>query len=86
MTTFDPYAGDRIDYMNARRMAKAPQGGKAYPLTINPVDERSRLAGMDAFELIRERAYALFANNRAIVREFRNGLAAGLTADDAIPF
>jgi hypothetical protein len=86
MTAFDPYAGERIAYMNARRAAKAGTGGKSYATLANPVDERSRLAGLDPFQLIAERAFARIENSRAIVREFRNSLAAGLTAIDEIPF
>jgi hypothetical protein len=86
MSAADPYAGDRIAYMNARRARKPASAGKLYPVLSNPVDERSRLASLDAFDAIREQAWARFANQRAIVREFRNSLAAGMTADEPIPF
>ena len=86
MTTHNPYAGDRIDYMNARRAAKPATGGTNYARTVNPVDERARVAGLDEIERIAERAYAVFEECRSVVRNFRNDLAAGLTADDMIPF
>lgn len=74
-----------IEYLNARR--DAGLGGRSKAIRIvNPVDERARLAGLDAFELARERAYAIFANSRSIVRDFRNSLAAGMTAETEIPF
>jgi hypothetical protein len=75
-----------IDYMNARRDAKPVTGGKVYANTVNPVDERAALAGMSELDVIRAKLAATFAEQRMIVREFRNSLAAGLTADLEIPF
>lgn len=75
-----------IDYLNRRRALMPASGGKSSAQSVNPVDERARVAGLDAFTLIAERAYAAIAAQRAIVAEFRNRLAAGLTADNEIPF
>jgi hypothetical protein len=86
MTAHNPYAGDRIDYMNARRAAKPATGGTNYARYVNPVDERARVAGLNEFDLLREKLDAVFTECRSVVRNFRNDLAAGLTADDMIPF
>lgn len=53
---------------------------------VNKAAERERVASLGTFDLIRERANAAFADSRAVVRDFRNRLAAGMTADEPIPF
>ncbi len=77
-----------IDNLNARRAAKPASGGKSYAADriANPADQRAKLAGMSEIDLIRERLAVFFADQRKIVAEFRNSLAAGLTADNTIPF
>lgn len=86
MSARDIYAGDRVDYMNARRNAKPGAGGKSYARLVNPVDERARLAGLDPIERAREAAYAVFASSRAIVAEFRNQRRSGIALGEEIPF
>lgn len=66
----DPYAGDRIAYMNARRNAKPGQGGKSYAVMANPVDERAKLDG-DVFAELRDRLATVIANSRIAVAQFR---------------
>jgi hypothetical protein len=85
------YAGDRIAYINARREAirsrGAAAGGKIYRIIRKPAAERARWAGLDAFERIREKAYARFADMRAANREALNRIRSRLTTSDLdIPF
>ena len=61
-------------------------GGKTYRNIANPADQRAKLAGMSEIDLIREHLAVFFAEQRKIVAEFRNSLAAGLTVDIEIPF
>jgi hypothetical protein len=61
----DPYAGDRIDYMNARRNAKPATGGRNYARPVNPVDIRDREAGLDHYERTMEHVTAIFAEFRS---------------------
>ena len=81
----NPWVGDRIDYMNARRDSKPYPGGSNHAVTVNQPAERERLSTLTQIEQITEEFQAKIANQRAIVREFRNRLAAGLTVDE-IPF
>ena len=75
-----------IDNLNARRAQMPASGGKTYRNIANPADQRAKLAGMSEIDLIRERLAVFFAEQRKIVAEFRNSLAAGLTVDIEIPF
>lgn len=88
MTLDQIYAGSRIDYMNARRALKPASGGKSYTADriANPADARAKLVGISDIDLIREKLAVLFAEQRRIVKEFRNSLAAGLSVTDEIPF
>ena len=76
-----------IDQLNARAAHKPASAGKNYARhdrVANPADARAKLAGMDAIELLRTRLAVFFADQRAIVAEFRNMLASG--NDATIPF
>lgn len=87
MTPDQIHAGDRIEYMNARRALKPASGGTNHAVMLNKAGERERDRGMNEVDMLRAKLSALFADQRAIVREFRNSLAAGMTADEAaIPF
>jgi hypothetical protein len=68
MTRNDLYAGDRIDYMNARRNAKPASGGRNYAKAVNPVDIRDRDAGLDHYERTMEQVAAIFADFRSWAR------------------
>jgi hypothetical protein len=84
----DIYAGDRIDYMNARRDAIRSRGvaagGKDHTVVRNARADRERMAGMDAFERVREIAAARFADIRAAAREDFNSFRSGVPAADLV--
>ncbi len=61
----DLYAGDRIDYMNARRNAKPATGGRDYTVRRKAVDMRDREAGLDHHERTMEHVTAIFAEFRS---------------------
>lgn len=75
-----------IDYLNARREANLGASRRTYrslPVTHEILaDAKARLAGMDAFELIREETYHRFAAMRAADRERINLWQSRLTNDD----
>ena len=65
-----------IDYLNARREANLSTSRRTYrslPVTRETMaDAKARLAGMDAFELIREETYHRFAAMRSSDKERLN--------------
>ena len=80
-----------IDYLNARREQgsgnrRQASGGKTYQrLKLSRdilADAKARLAGMDAFELIRSNTDRRFAEIRSADRERRNLWQSRLTNDD----
>lgn len=76
-----------IDYLNARREAKAASGGTTYgPAKRNAVDERAQMTGMCPFEVIGLAAHRVFDDIRKRNNEFRNQLRAGRDALAEIPF
>ena len=84
-----PYRWSPVDHMNARRAAKAASGGKNYAATdriVNKAAERERVAGLNPFDLIRERAYHRFAAVRADAREALARLRSDYIGGDDIPF
>ena len=84
--THDPYAGDRIAYMNARR----GNGRKAYDhkaAARRAVDERARDSG-DVFAECRDRIATAIANSRIAVAafRFRHTRAGQVELVETIPF
>lgn len=73
-----------IDYLNARQALMPAGGGRNYRRTETA--KTTPASAMSEFDLIRERLAVFFADQRKIVAEFRNSLAAGMTADTEIPF
>lgn len=84
-----PYAWSTIDHMNARRAAKPASGGKNYAKAdrmVKNAAERERVAVLNLFDLIREKAYHRFAAIRAESREALARLRSDYTPGDDIPF
>lgn len=71
---------------NAMRRREAGANGGCV-MVVNPAAERERLSTLSPDESMHERLAAFWAEVRSFRRELHNGLAAGLTADEAaIPF
>jgi hypothetical protein len=88
MRTTDTFAGDRIDYMNARREAIRSRGmatgGKDHTVVRTARAERERMAGMDIFDRIREIAAARLADIRAAAREDFNAFRTGVPVEEMV--
>jgi hypothetical protein len=85
----NPYAGSRVDHMNARRAAKPASGGRNYARTdriVNKAAERERFASLSPFDRIREKDYHSFAAIRADAREAFARLRSDYMPGDDIPF
>jgi hypothetical protein len=78
-----------IDYLNARQAHMPASGGRnyaRYDRMVNAAAERERLAGLNPFDLIRERSYHRFAAIRAETHEALARLRSDYIEGDNIPF
>ncbi len=78
-----------IDYLNARQAHRPASGGRNYAKhdrMVNNAAERERIAALNPFDRIREKAFHRFAAIRAETHEALARLRSDYVEGDDIPF
>lgn len=64
-----------IEYLNARREAKAATGGKRYVVKRNNADDKAQLRALDTFEIIQGEIQDTLTDLDRAIAAFRNRTA-----------